>query len=402
MKIKVAIVGYLLFAWVGFFWGGVDWKVDNRVALFFYWAIVILSIVIGWLSFSLVKKDIYEGMGSDYLYDKKDVGWFWVACAGVFLYLKSLQMTGVSLFDGLSLMSNPAKENYVAMVRYSLERDSNPLLSLGVAFFAIPFWSALFYLFRFKAIKQRKIKIFVLLFLYFSFVLVKGADKEIFEIFVFFALFYYLDGRLSGGVKLLCASVASIAFLAFIAFRKLERSAEDICFYVYCLASDAATFEKAWSLILGYSAQGLKGLSVLLDGPFLVKPEPCVSPMVSSFAHRLLGLCKNNGAAIEYINSSGVWTSKGQWVSFPAWIASLGGLWIVPLIVLIHAFFFAYSLASRDRIKHDFWVFMFCFYSLIYFVYLPANNQVFLTADSALIFSVSYIYLVFGFARRLR
>jgi len=55
MKIKVAIVGYWLFAWVGFFWGGVDWKVDNRVALFFYWAIVILSIVIGWLSFSLVK-----------------------------------------------------------------------------------------------------------------------------------------------------------------------------------------------------------------------------------------------------------------------------------------------------------------------------------------------------------
>ena len=97
-----------------------------------------------------------------------------------------------------------------------------------------------------------------------------------------------------------------------------------------------------------------------------------------------------------------MWTSKGQWVSFPVWIASLGGLWVVPLVVLIHAFFFAYALSNKDRIKHDFWVFMFCFYSLIYFVYLPANNQVFLTADSALIFSISYIYLVFGFARRLR
>lgn len=402
MEIKVSIILYLVFVPAAFFWGPVDWQVANPIAVAVYWGVIVLSIALAWLMFSYACQRSTNNLGVGEVKSAQDVGWVWFSLAVAFIYLKSMQMTGLSLFEGLAIVTKGANESYAEMVRYSLNRTSKPMLSLGVAVLSLPFWAGLFFLFKNKGVSFRRAKLVFLLLLYSFFVMMKGADKEILEIVLFVLLFYFFDGKFRGGGKKVVVGFVVVAFVSLVAIRKLNRSAEDVCFYLYCLGEDSTALEEAFALLVGYSVQGLKGLSVALEGAFFRQPELCVSPMVSSFVYKITGGCQGNGAVVELIDSSGVWTSRGQWISLPVWLSSLGGLWIVPFVLFLHALVFCFALASRGKMKGDFFYFVFVFYSIIYFIYLPANNQVFLTADSLLLFVVSFFYVGVNFIRSLK
>jgi hypothetical protein len=402
MEIKVSIILYLVFVPAAFFFGPVDWQVDNPVTVAVYWGVIVLSIVLAWLMFSYICQGSANNLGGGEAKRVQGVGWVWFSLAVAFIYLKSMQMTGLSLIEGLAMVTKSANESYAEMVRYSLNRSSNPMLSLGVAVLSLPFWAGLFFLLKNKGISYRRGKLVFLLLLYSFFVMMKGADKEILEVVLFILLFYFFDGRFRRGGKKIVVGFVVIAFVSLVAIRKLNRSAEDICFYLYCLGEDSTILEEAFALLVGYSVQGLKGLSVALDGAFFRQPELCISPMVSSFVNKITGGCQGNGAVVELIESSGVWTSKGQWISLPVWLSSLGGFWVVPFILFLHALIFCFALGSKERMKSDFFFFVFVFYSMIYFIYLPANNQVFLTADSLLLFVVSFFYVGVNFIRSVK
>lgn len=383
---------YWIFTWILFFFGPIDWRVRQSGEVLLFLSAFLTVVWVGWMIGSRVvfrEPSIFAKHKFYAWYDNALVYSFMAIMALTYLYAKSIQMTGLGLMEAFSVASNASAENYAQMVRFSSDRVSNPFQSLMVAILAPFFWLSVYV--SATKLSERKYRLLftVLMIFYVIFIMAKGSDKEIAELCVF-AFLLALTSRKRFNVRwIVIAVLVSMFMLYFISGRKMGRGAET-CFMSFCAPATQNPLIESFYLMSAYFTQGYKGLDIALSQIFY-SPSPCLSPMFSSFFG---AVCSSGGPVISKINLSGEWTSVGHWVSVFSWLGNVGGVWVSLIIFFVHSIFFVVAIRIARDNRDNFFVFIFIFYSILFYLYVPANNQVFLSLDSAFLFLASYAYVI--------
>jgi hypothetical protein len=387
----VLVVSYLLVTLALFFWGPFDWSVDNYDYLLLFLGAVVFSLFIGFLIGSIVPLCVSSNKSS-LNYAKIGV------VAGIILFLPmSFAYTGKMPWEIFYTIKDQGA-SYSELQNYL--KNDNTLRSF-VSFAKLILSPYLYTIIPLFIIHMKTINIkWKLLFLLYlltivSFSLLRGTDIESADIAImaisgflisFGRSIHFREIKIRPK-KILFNSIVIIVIISIMGGLFIERKRsrlgnfDEFCIYETKICAeytnDSLSLRQnfAYAMLTAYLAQGYYGLSIALDKEF----QPTMGLGHSFFMMSLYVKLFNDTSIYEksylYRMKESGWDDLSVWSTVFPWIASDTSFWGVPIVIFILGILF--SLSWREAIfkKNDTSVMVFSFL-LIFFIYMPANNQI--------------------------
>ncbi|WP_182034769.1 hypothetical protein [Vibrio diabolicus] len=396
LKVFSVVFFYQLFTLMFYFFGLIDWGGGDDFLLLLFVAtnisFILLGGVIGYFS------PIHEFESKIKFRTPNYVVLILILFSIAYIEISAIHFTGKSttnIFSNLDL-----KKNYIDSHYHSADGSNsyNGIIVLLTPFF----WGAL-YIFPREFEKRNLINISFYLFMfaiYFAFFMLKGGDRELFLILLFLFSSFFVNNMANFKISFKYILVA-VFFILVVYFNKSSRYSDYQCVESYCTKNVVSgDIEQLLFMLNSYLTQGYKGLQVALASNAIVSWScPAISPMVQSWSSALIANCEQVNPYIEKINESGQWHTMGRWNSSYVWWANNFSFYFVPFINLFHSVLFSFSLKRVSKGDSSFLSYVFITLSLVYYIFLPMNNQVFLSLPTAFWFIISggwmfYLYIV--------
>jgi hypothetical protein len=400
----VIVIAFNMVAYILFFFGPFDFAIDNAgsvgVLSFFCLAFFVFGQVVGNKPIKLnelkVKMRINPSSTKMLFFANA------LLLSSIFFYTNKLP------WDFNSYLFRQSVENYQDSQAFLAGSRDGRIFFIFVKIFFQPFLMyALFSnLMNWKELKLLTRALTVSIFFTWALLsIARGTDKEIGDIllvvFVFFISKIQTEKlKLLDVVRYLLAIFLAISlFLTIFSQRKLERLGTDrVCLYEINLCSNfdigdsflADQFEFTYSIFSSYISQGYYGLSLALkedfDSTFGLGHSSVLLDLSSAFVGPDFAQ-RSYMVKIEKYH----WDSKMQWSTAYIALASDMSFYLVPVFIFLMSLVLTLSWKLFLKTKSVIALCLF-YYTFVFFMYLPANNQVFLTADSYL----SFLFFLFA------
>ena len=395
------VILYLLTSIALFWFGPIEWPVNNPLELAAFQVAVIFSVVVGYLSSSPTTGSMRKGISLR--------PFFYIGLVSVILLQipVTLTYTGKYPWDVVSAILD-TRQSYEEMLSVVAEGQGTrffvPLLRAIVSplYFAGLAYGILY--FRRLTLLQRVLFVMAML-CPVNLSLLRSTDKEIADLLILlsgFLLVSYYRRTFAGGfavrssnrqgrrMVLIAVSSAFLFFTGF-AYKKLERLGGDIDFciadgmvcadyssFILTNLPDFAAFGCA--MLTAYLTNGYYGLSLALQQTF-------DSTLGLGHSTALLGLYERASEsgdlfALSYIAKISAigWDHRYYWSTIFTWLANDVGFIGALLGVGVMARWFRQSWIDAVRFGNDLAAIVFVFI-LLAFIYAPANNQIAQTLD---------------------
>jgi hypothetical protein len=335
------------------------------------------------------------------------------ALLGLFLYSLLFYplvkvYTGNDILDFFNLLTSPLDAYNSMHNKVSEDRMDRAWVIIAKVFIS-PFLliSLPYFIMRVITYNKDKRYLFVLVLLYFSMSVMRGTDKELFDIFLIFLGSFlairpkFLIGLFSKKSNLkmffLIMTIFSLVLASF-SFKKEERlvALESRCFASTEICYDLNknnNIDFAATLLSVYLTQGYYGLSLSFDADFNSLYGFGHSPSLLYIGQKF-GMDISD-SVVSQLDELG-WASKGHWSTGFVSMANDVPFGVIPLIIFLVFFFMtlAYKIYLKEKDVLALTVFVYLFYTLIY---MPANLQIAKSGDVYL----GFLFLFFSFMVKL-
>jgi hypothetical protein len=403
-KLHAPIFGvliYVLSTILIFWYGPIEWPVENPFELALFQLFVILFIVLGYFSFSV--RRIKLNLGPNFK------NFFYVGVVFTIAIQIPITLTYTNKFPWEALQSIfDQKATYEEMLAQVADLQGTRFFVPLFRSLIMPFFyaSLAYGILNFSKLSQvKRLMLVILILCPIDLSVLRGTDKEIFDIFIicgglglisFWRTNLNHEGRLRVPVRsilsiLIIVLILSVALLIIFSQRKYERmgSADAFCFvdglicadYSGAIISSLPNFVQfGLSMVTFYLANGYYGLSLALSQPYEFSYGIGHSSALLSLAERISGnTLAFDSTLISKLSEAG-WDHKYYWATFFPWVASDVGF-LGSLVVLgIISRWFRQAWLDAVYAKNDAAAVVFVLLCVLFF-YLPANNQITQTFD---------------------
>lgn len=406
----ILLISYLLVSIIVFWWGPLEWPVNNILELATFQAGAILAIVMGYLSTTPTASTKGKGVNLR--------PFFYIGLVSVILLQipVTLTYTGKYPWDVIQALMD-TRQAYEEMLDLVAEGQGTrfvvPLLRAIISplFFASLGYGLLH--FSHLTLLQRVLLVTAIL-CPINLSLLRGTDKEIADLLIILAGFLAISNfrrRFAGDAvrsstrqgrqMVVMAILAACLFLAAFSYKKLERLSGNIDFCVadgaicadysgYLLSSLPDFVAFGYAMVAAYLTNGYYGLSLALQQPF-------DSTLGIGHSAAFLGLYERFSGSTDLFDSSFIakisvvgWDHRYYWSTIFTWLANDVGFVGSLLVVALMARWFRQSWVDAVRSSNDLAAIV-CVFLCIAFVYLPANFQLAQTLDSYFAFILALI-----------
>jgi hypothetical protein len=407
------IVTYLCLTYWLYFFGPIKWPESNSFLLAVFLAVNTFLIIVGFSWGVRFRKTVRTALDWEHYFR-------WGIFTSLILFVPmTFAYTGRWPWDVVSAFSDQGKVYSETLIRLQDTRGDRLVLSLLKGMNG-PFLYGAMILGFLKWRELKSINKFLIVSVALSqvvFSTLRGVDKEIGDVLIIALVAFLVDSvrtrRLSAEkidrknidrsaqkkwkilFRTLSATVFMSAFLWNFVNKKMSRLGDSYSdFHVFrediyvdyshpVLASLPPDMAFGFSMITSYAAQGYYGLSLLLEQPFRFSFGVGHSPALTLFFDGIFG----GDSAYQNTYMSMLpglgWDDKYVWSSVYPWLASDISFYLVPFLMFLIAFFYGRVWVEAVRKNDDSAAILFCFLS-IFFLYIPANNQLAQTLDSYL------------------
>jgi hypothetical protein len=393
---------YVLSTILIFWYGPIEWPVENPFELAFFQLFVLLFIVLGYFSVSV--RRIKLNLGPNFK------NFFYVGVVFTIALQIPITLTYTNKFPWEALQSIfDQKATYEEMLAQVADLQGTRFFVPLFRSLIMPFFyaSLAYGILNFSKLSQvKRLMLVILILCPIDLSLLRGTDKEIFDIIIicgglglisFWRNNLNHEGRLRVPVRsilsiLTIVLILSVALLIIFSQRKFERmgSADAFCFvdglicadYSGAIISSLPNFVQfGLSMVTFYLANGYYGLSLALSQPYEFSYGIGHSSALLSLAERISGTTiAFDSTLISKVSDAG-WDHKYYWSTFFPWIASDVGFFGSLVVLGIISRWFRQAWLDAVYAKNDAAAVVFVLLCVLFF-YLPANNQITQTFDS--------------------
>lgn len=391
------VCGSMVLYWLG----PINWPMTNALELASFQVLAIVAISIGYTSAAAQKPTPTNGIGLRPFFR---VGVLLTLALQIPLTLTYTNKYPWDVFHALM----DQRSTYEDMLDHiASEQGSRFYVPLFRSIIMPFFYAALTYgILRFKTLtRSDRILLFLLILCPVNLSLLRGTDKEIFDIVVVLGALglihfgrrnrsspnpFRLPGR-QLAVAVLTVAVTAIGAFALFAFRKYERlgSTDEFCFAENLICADHSGpllsalpdfVSFGISMLTFYLTNGYYGLSIALEQPFSFAYGIGHSSALLSLFERISGESLLDLTYVGKVSAAG-WDHRYYWSTIFSWIASDVGFSGSLLVIGVVGRWFCQAWVDSVFSKNDCAAIVFVLLCVLLF-YLPANNQLTQTFDS--------------------
>jgi hypothetical protein len=408
------ICGSIVLYWVG----PIDWPMTNALELAIFQVLAIFAIAIGYLS--AAGRPLTSATGID-LRPFFRIGVLLTLSLQIPLTLTYTNKYPWDVFQALMDQRTTYEDMLDHIASQHGSRFYVPLFRSIIMPF---FYAALTYgVLHFKKLtRSDRFLLFVLILCPVNLSLLRGTDKEIFDLAVVLGglglVQFARRQRASphplrlGGRRIvlgvLAVAVASSAAFTLFAFRKYERlgTTDEFCFAENLICADHSGpllsalpgfVSFGISMLTFYLTNGYYGLSIALEQPFDFAYGIGHSSALISLSERISDLSVLDLTYVGKASAAG-WDHRYYWSTIFPWIASDVGFFGSIIVIGLIGRLFCRAWVDSVLSKNDCAAVVFVLLCLLFF-YLPANNQVTQTFD--LYFAFAAAVLAWKVPRRI-
>jgi hypothetical protein len=396
----VLAMSYVCGSMVLYWAGPIDWPTTNALHLAIFQALAIFAIAVGYWSVATRSPTLTSGVSLRPFFR-----------TGVLLTLAlqipvTLTYTNKYPWDVFQAVMDQ-RTTYEDMLEQIVSQHGSRFYVPLFRSIAMPFfYAALTYgVLHFKTLSRLdRVLLLLLILCPVNLSLLRGTDKEIFDIAVILGgLGLVHFGRRHGLIEnpfklsarrvaiwVLTAATVSSGIFTIFAFRKYERlgTTDEFCFADNLICADHSGLVLSAlpefvsfgiSMFTFYLTNGYYGLSLALDQPFSFAYGIGHSSALMSLSERISGASLLDSTFIGKVSAEG-WDHRYYWSTIFAWIANDVGFFGSLVVIGVVGRWFCQSWVDSAFSNNDCAAIVFVLLCLLFF-YLPANNQIAQTFD---------------------